>query len=188
MRCTLRYLHTPDAPDLERFQPPDPAHFGILVQAMIGPEDESRGEESFDFVACTSSWLAEQSKGGRASVGPRLSPARRVRLLDARTGGIPTLRDRDRRKLAGDSWAPRAVHLVGVRRLQGTMRRRNLVLAAPHRTLRSRSSEGQRELRHRGTERGEVTHREQPATPRLDSDESRRTIGASGEMVSPDAR
>jgi hypothetical protein len=66
MRAELRYLHSPDAPDLSAYQPETPDHFHILIQAMIGPEGEP-GEESFDFVVCTPAWLAGQI----AADGPR---------------------------------------------------------------------------------------------------------------------
>jgi hypothetical protein len=55
-RATLRYLHSPDALDLDSFTPEDPGCFQMLIQAMIGPED-GPGEESFDFIVCTPRWL-----------------------------------------------------------------------------------------------------------------------------------
>jgi hypothetical protein len=59
VRARLLRLHSPDADSLQEYVPEDPEAFGLLVQAMVGPED-SEGEESFDFVVCTARWFAAQ--------------------------------------------------------------------------------------------------------------------------------
>jgi hypothetical protein len=59
MRAALRSIHSPDAPHFPAYTPENPYHFGILIQALIGPEG-GVGEESFDFQVCTASWLADQ--------------------------------------------------------------------------------------------------------------------------------
>lgn len=59
IQAELRRLHSPDAPKLDDYTPSTPEHFGILVQAIIGPK-AGLGEESFDFMVCTPSWLGEQ--------------------------------------------------------------------------------------------------------------------------------
>lgn len=55
-RAVLRRLHSPDAPDFAAFSPADPTCFCILIQAMFGPAD-GEGEESFDVLVCTPTWL-----------------------------------------------------------------------------------------------------------------------------------
>ena len=51
-------LHSPDLLDLRTLSPENPENFCILVQAIIGLENES-GEESFDFIVCSVKWLHE---------------------------------------------------------------------------------------------------------------------------------
>ncbi len=59
VKAQLRELHSPDLADLDKNTPPDLTNFGLLMQALIGVEGEE-GEESFDFIVCTPSWLAEE--------------------------------------------------------------------------------------------------------------------------------
>jgi hypothetical protein len=56
VKPVLKRLHSPDAFDLRNFSPPDPRCFGLLLQAMFGPEHQD-GEESFDIVVCTPKWI-----------------------------------------------------------------------------------------------------------------------------------
>jgi hypothetical protein len=67
VRAELKFLHSPDADPLNEYQPT--GDFGILVQAIIGPQSEE-GEESFDFMVCTTGWFATDrltSPGAMAS-------------------------------------------------------------------------------------------------------------------------
>jgi len=59
MFCELRSLHSPDVSRIDSFTPDNPADFGILIQAMIGPLN-APGEEAFNFIACSPKWLERQ--------------------------------------------------------------------------------------------------------------------------------
>jgi immunity protein 8 of polymorphic toxin system len=59
IRAELKRLHSPDVYDLSTYMPDDPEHFGVLVQVIAGPEGGD-GEESFDVIVCTPSWLSNQ--------------------------------------------------------------------------------------------------------------------------------
>ncbi|SRR5258708_30081617 len=65
LRAELKFLHSPQLPDIERAQPDDPADFEILVQALIGIEGQSAAD-TFDFIVCTPNRLAMRV----ASEGP----------------------------------------------------------------------------------------------------------------------
>jgi len=59
VRPVLKRLHSPDVHDLHSYSPPDPGCFCVLLQAMFGPEG-SEGEESFDILVCTPTWLSAE--------------------------------------------------------------------------------------------------------------------------------
>jgi hypothetical protein len=55
MRARLKRIHSPDI-DLDNFWPENSEDFGFLIQAFIGPENES-SEESLDMMVCTPDWI-----------------------------------------------------------------------------------------------------------------------------------
>jgi Immunity protein 8 len=59
MKAELRRLHSPDVADLEGFVPENPYFFSFLLQMIIGPLGKD-GEESFDVIVCTPSWLEQK--------------------------------------------------------------------------------------------------------------------------------
>lgn len=81
MRAMLKYLHSPDVPDLETWNPAAES-FGVLVQTMIGSFD-GVGEESFDVFACSPHWLATETDAGSIRSGQHtiLMPQHNYRLL-----------------------------------------------------------------------------------------------------------
>lgn len=59
MKARVRSLFSTDIDSpLSAYVPPDSGHFALLVRAMVGP-DEGPGEESFDILVCTPSWIAQ---------------------------------------------------------------------------------------------------------------------------------
>ena len=56
MRASVRYMFSPDVPDLPSYQPEPADEFGFLLQIIAGP-DNGEGEESFDVIVCTPRWL-----------------------------------------------------------------------------------------------------------------------------------
>ena len=61
MKAKLKYIHSPDIPDLPAFVPQNQDSFSILLQLMVSPFD-GEGEESFDLILCTPKWLMENHK------------------------------------------------------------------------------------------------------------------------------
>jgi Immunity protein 8 len=59
MRAKLNSVHSPDIWDLERYQPELSDNFGFLLQLMIG-NNETLGEDTFDIIVCTPSWLKDR--------------------------------------------------------------------------------------------------------------------------------
>lgn len=61
MRAAIKKVHSPDVMDLHKYQPRESDDFCFLMQVMVGPKDEE-GEESFDFIVCTPTWLLNHHK------------------------------------------------------------------------------------------------------------------------------
>lgn len=63
MKPELKYLHSPDVHDLEKYEPPEDEPYYILVQAMFGPEGID-AEESFDALFCNTIYVRQQKSLG----------------------------------------------------------------------------------------------------------------------------
>jgi len=67
IKAVLRDLHSPDASDLKSYVPDEPTCFSILLQVFVG-SDDSPGQDSFDVVVCTPTWLAKKVLPGEGGI------------------------------------------------------------------------------------------------------------------------
>ena len=68
IKAVLKYIHSPDVPDLARFSPTEGDNFCILLQLMVSPLHID-GRESFDLLLCTPQWLIANSKKSDLIIG-----------------------------------------------------------------------------------------------------------------------
>jgi hypothetical protein len=59
VRPTIRHISTIDGDDPAVWRPADAGNFSVALRLIIGPAD-SEGEESFDLVVCSPSWLDKE--------------------------------------------------------------------------------------------------------------------------------
>lgn len=62
MKAEIKYYHSPDVENLEKYKPEKSDNFCFLLQVMAGPEGVD-GEESFDITVCTPKWIMDNNKG-----------------------------------------------------------------------------------------------------------------------------
>lgn len=94
----VKFLHSPQLPDLEHSFPPDPTDFEILVQALIGI-DGDEAADTFNFIVCTPNHLAAQI----AAEGP-LSGRGYIFMANYDYKQLRTLIEGICEKAAADSW------------------------------------------------------------------------------------
>jgi hypothetical protein len=68
MRAKLKQIHSPDVPDLRKYQPDDPNNFSFLLELSVGPRDDET-EDIFAVVVCTPEWLRERSERTDITIG-----------------------------------------------------------------------------------------------------------------------
>ena len=56
MRAAIKHISTIDGGDASKYQPAAADTFSVTLRLLIGPED-AVGEESFDMIVCSPSWL-----------------------------------------------------------------------------------------------------------------------------------
>ena len=61
MRAKIKSYHSPDIEDLYKYVPKNPTNFSLLLELMVGPENEN-GEESFNIQICTPGWFLSTMK------------------------------------------------------------------------------------------------------------------------------
>jgi len=58
MKAEIKEFHSPDVDDLASWRP-ETESFQVFIQLLIGTKGE-RGEEAFNLLVCSPSWLAEE--------------------------------------------------------------------------------------------------------------------------------
>ena len=104
VRPTIRRFHSPDVESLEKFVVPSDGIFSLLVQVMIGPQD-AEGEESFDVLVCSPSWLDRECRD---------APMLLEQIVCARDFGWSAIRSLIERRVSavsGETWKEVALKL-----------------------------------------------------------------------------
>ncbi len=57
MKATLKYIHCPDAIDLETYIPVDNHNFGLFFQLIVGSDAYDNGDDWFNLMVCSPNWL-----------------------------------------------------------------------------------------------------------------------------------
>jgi hypothetical protein len=65
LNAVVGSFHSPDAPDLQAYSPPDPERFALLLEFTAGEVGEESGGDDFGLVVCTPVWLADRVEPGR---------------------------------------------------------------------------------------------------------------------------